>query len=727
MSNASDRIRISEEADSRAFEDAMLHIAESLLGRKPEGFGARYTSLRGTADAVNEILKYYGCDAQPYIEGKGGTETHDLLDQMLRPSGMLWREVKLRKGWRKQSVGAMLGTRTDGSIVALLPGFRGYDVYDPVTGTRQRIKAGTEDEIVNEAICFYKPLPMRELTFKDLFKYMLGTLGPSDYLLAAVATLVAALIGLMPAFVYQIIFDSIAGVDISLLPAVLCMYAGVIISYSLINMVKNVVTRRVRAKIDAPVEAAAVMRTLSLPAPFFRKYASGETANRLTGIQSMCSDIADTVLTAGLTGVFSLIYIGQIAYLAPPLFWPALLVLIAQALYSQIAVFAQRHLRRWRLELNAILKGLQYSMLLGIQKLRLTGSEKRAFSTWADIYAINVKLTYNPPIRIKIIPVVAQVITLGGTLLIYIVAIANSISVANYMAFTVAYGMMSGAITSMSSISETLVKVRSTLPLVKPLMETKPEHDERKEAAGVLAGNIELSGVNFRYGEGFPNILDDFSLKVEPGQYMAVVGKTGCGKSTLLKLLLGFETPQKGSVYYDDKDVSKLDPRSLRRNIGAVLQDGELFSGTVYSNIAATMPNLTIDEAWEAAELAGIAEDIRELPMGMFTHIADSAGISGGQKQRLLIARVLAARPNIVLLDEATSALDNISQFKVAEAFRNMDCTRIVIAHRLSTIRGCDRIVVMDKGSIVEDGSYEQLIALDGQFAELVKRQRLDT
>jgi len=204
------------------------------------------------------------------------------------------------------------------------------------------------------------------------------------------------------------------------------------------------------------------------------------------------------------------------------------------------------------------------------------------------------------------------------------------------------------------------------------------------------------------------------------------VGKTGCGKSTLLKLLLGFEAPQKGSVYYDGKDVSKLDPRSLRRNIGAVLQDGELFSGTIYSNIAATVPNLSLDGAWEAAELAGIADDIRELPMGMFTYIADSAGISGGQKQRLLIARVVAAKPTIVLLDEATSALDNISQHKVAESFRAMECTRIVIAHRLSTIRGCDRIIVMDEGSVAEDGTYEELIALNGRFAELVKRQRLD-
>jgi len=721
----SDRVRITEASDDRAFEESMAHIAQLLLGKKPQ-YRSRFASMKGTADAVNEVLNYYECEPQFLTESTEDADTHTLLDRMLRPSGMLWREVKLSRGWRKQAIGAMLSTRVDGSPVALLPSFWGYRVYDPATGTHTRLNARAEAKISSEAICFYKPFPLRKLTFKDVFKFMLGILEPSDYVLATTATLLAALIGLMPAFVYRIIFNNVAGVDISLLPAVLTMYAGVIISLSLINMVKNVVTQRVRAKIDAPVEAASVMRMLSLPAPFFRHYASGETANRIAGIQSMCSNITDTMLTAALTGVFSLIYIGQIFYLVPSLFWPALLVLIAQAVYSQIAVFSRRRLMQARLELNSLLKGLQYALLLGIQKLRLTGSEKRAFSRWADIYAISVGLAYNPPVFIKVIPVVAQVITLGGTLLIYLVAIGSAISVADYMAFTMAFGMMSGAISSMGTISETLVQVQSTIPLIKPLLDTKPELDEHREDAGVLQGDIELSGVFFRYGDDYPLVLSDISLKVEPGQYTAIVGKTGCGKSTLLKLLLGFETPQMGSVYYDGKDVSSLDPRSLRRNIGAVLQDGELFSGTIYSNLAATVPNLTLDEAWEAAELAGIADDIREMPMGMFTHIADSLGISGGQKQRLLIARVMAAKPNIVLLDEATSALDNISQHKVAESLKNMGCTRIVIAHRLSTIRDCDRIVVLDSGRIVEDGTYDELISLNGTFAELVKRQRLD-
>ena len=242
-----------------------------------------------------------------------------------------------------------------------------------------------------------------------------------------------------------------------------------------------------------------------------------------------------------------------------------------------------------------------------------------------------------------------------------------------------------------------------------------------------LSGGIELNNVSFRYNENMPLILDDLSLKIRPGQYVAIVGRTGCGKSTLLRLLLGFEKPQKGAIYYDGKDLERIDLRSLRRRIGVVMQNGKLFQGDIYSNIVISAPWLSQQDAWEAAELTGIAEDIRRMPMGMNTIISEgSGGISGGQRQRLMIARAIAPKPKILMFDEATSALDNITQKKVSESLDRLKCTRIVIAHRLSTIRQCDRILVLDQGKIVEDGTYDELIASDGFFAELVARQRLD-
>ena len=236
-----------------------------------------------------------------------------------------------------------------------------------------------------------------------------------------------------------------------------------------------------------------------------------------------------------------------------------------------------------------------------------------------------------------------------------------------------------------------------------------------------------MNNVSFRYNENMPLVVDNLSLKIRPGQYVAIVGTTGCGKSTLMRLMLGFETPDKGSVYYDGRDLSTIDLKSIRKKIGVVMQEGKLFQGDIYSNIVISAPHLTIDDAWEAAELAGIADDIRRMPMGMFTMIGEgSGGVSGGQRQRLMIARAIAPKPKILMFDEATSALDNLTQKRVSESLDSLNCTRIVIAHRLSTIRECDRIIVLDKGKIIEDGSYEELIEKEGFFAELVARQRLD-
>ena len=216
------------------------------------------------------------------------------------------------------------------------------------------------------------------------------------------------------------------------------------------------------------------------------------------------------------------------------------------------------------------------------------------------------------------------------------------------------------------------------------------------------------------------------SLKIRAGEYVALVGPSGCGKSTLMRLLLGFERPEQGSIFYDRKNIDQIDLKSLRRRIGTVMQNGGLFNDSIYANIALSAPALTMDGAWEAAEAACIADDIRNMPMGMFTMISEGqGGISGGQKQRLMIARAIAPKPAILIFDEATSALDNITQKKVTEALDRLHCTRLVIAHRLSTIRSCSRILYMENGKILEEGTYEDLMQKNGLFADMVARQQV--
>ena len=349
------------------------------------------------------------------------------------------------------------------------------------------------------------------------------------------------------------------------------------------------------------------------------------------------------------------------------------------------------------------------------------------FARWGKQYARQARLEYDPPLFLKLSGTLNLAISLLGTMVLYAAAIESGVSVADYYAFYTAYGMVSGAFMAVASIAVTASGIRPTLEMARPIMEAEPEAHEGKENITSLKGGIELSRVSFRYGDTLPNVIDDLSLTVKPGEYLAITGATGCGKSTLLRLLLGFETPQKGAIYYDKQDLARIDLESLRRKIGVVMQDGKLFFGDIYSNIVITAPELTVDEAWKAAEIASIADDIRAMPMGMHTVISEGqGGISGGQKQRLMIARAVAPKPKILMFDEATSALDNITQKKVSEAIDSLKCTRIVIAHRLSTIQHADRIIYLERGKIVEDGTYGELIAKNGSFAKLVERQRLD-
>ena len=444
-------------------------------------------------------------------------------------------------------------------------------------------------------------------------------------------------------------------------------------------------------------------------------------------MQSLCSTLFGAIGMTGLTSLFSLIYIVQVFVLAPSLVVPSLLITAATVVLSLATTFVQMRVTRESMEIAAKTGGLTYSTITGIQKIKLAGAEKRMFSRWARLYAKQARLEYDPPVFLKISGTISLAISLAGTLILYAAAIRNSVSVADYYAFNTAYAMVSSAFTSMISIAVTIAGIRPTLEMARPIMEAEPERHEGRENVTELRGGIELSHVSFRYDERMPNVIDDLSLKIEPGEYLAVVGATGCGKSTLMRLLLGMETPQKGSIFFDKKDVAGIDPESLRRMVGVVMQDGKLFLGDIYSNIVITAPELGMDAAWEAAEIASIADDIRDMPMGMNTLLAEGqGGISGGQRQRLMIARAVAPKSRILMFDEATSALDNVTQKKVSEAIDKLKCTRIVIAHRLSTIRHADRIIYLEDGRIAEEGTYEELIAKNGRFAALVERQRLD-
>jgi ABC-type bacteriocin/lantibiotic exporter with double-glycine peptidase domain len=502
--------------------------------------------------------------------------------------------------------------------------------------------------------------------------------------------------------------------------ALLC----VTVSLALINITSRLLTARVQSRLDIAVQSATMMRVMALPPAFFKQFAAGDLSSRTQAMNSLCTSMANAVLTTGLSSVFSLAYIGQIFAFAPALVAPALVIVFATVLFMLITTLVQMRETKKALKADAAADGLVFSLISGVAKLKVTGAERRAFFKWARAYSEVAKTRFDAPLLLKANGAIGLIISSVGMIWLYYAAIAAGVSAADYMAFNAAYSMLSGAFISLLGIVTTVAQVKPQLDMVRPILDTAPEAAEDKRILTGISGGIELSHVSFKYAEDAPPVIDDLSLKVRPGQYIGIVGRTGCGKSTLIRLLLGFERAQKGAVYYDGHDMGDIDLRYLRHNLGVVTQDGKLFAGDIFSNITIGAPHLNMDAAWEAAELAGIADDIREMPMGMHTVISEGAGgISGGQKQRLMIARAIAARPKVLLFDEATSALDNITQKKVAASLASLKCTRIVVAHRLSTIIDCDRILVMDNGRIVEDGTYGQLVEQDGIFAGLVARQ----
>lgn len=721
-----EQIKQRKQNDQDVFTDAFINIAGAVMGSRVST--ALNDERQQMKNAFDEILRFYHINTKEIPDNI--TDRNEQLEYLLRPHGIMRRTVTLSKGWYKDAIGAMLGIRkSDGMVVALIPtGFSGYRYRDMETGKHVKINGKNQELFEEEAIAFYKPLPLKALGISDLMRYILGTLSTADFVMTGASALAVTLIGLLSPKLNNLLFSRvIEDGSTQILLAITVFMICVTLSSLLINGVKSLIIARINTKMSISVQAAIMSRLMSLPAGFFKNYSSGELAARAQCSNSLCEMLVSVALTTGLTSVFSLVYISQIFVYAPALVVPSLIITLATVAFTVVSAFVQMKVSKKKMELSSKESGMSYALISGVQKIKLSGAEMRAFARWGNLYAEEARLAYNPPMFLKINSVISSAISLAGTLMMYWIAVSSGVSVADYYAFNTAYGMVSGAFISLAGIALTVAQIKPIMDMVEPILKAVPEISEGKQMITRLSGSIELDNVSFRYNENMPLVIDDLSLKIRPGQYVAIVGATGCGKSTLLRLMLGFESPQKGAIYVDGKDIAAVDLKSLRRNIGVVMQNGKLFTGDIFSNIIISAPWLTMDEAWHAAELSGIAEDIRRMPMGMHTMISEgSGGISGGQRQRLMIARAIAPKPSVLMFDEATSALDNLTQKTVSESLDSLKCTRIVIAHRLSTIKQCDRILVLDKGKIIEDGTYDELIQGGGFFAELVARQRVD-
>ncbi|MDR2578836.1 MAG: ATP-binding cassette domain-containing protein [Chitinispirillales bacterium] len=565
------------------------------------------------------------------------------------------------------------------------------------------------------------------MTTRDLVVFMLKNITKKDISFILIASLLVTAAGMLMPFLNKRIFDMVIPVGIkSNVPLIAVMLIGVAVGGVMFSLTRTILLARFKERLSLTVQCAIMNRLFSLPASFFKSYSSGELARRVMSVNVLMEAMSASVLTIGLTAVFSFAYIFQMMHYTPTLVLPGAITSLCILVFSITLGLIKFGKSRKMMKISAKLSGLTFMLFSGIQKIKLAGAERRAFSKWADMYSKSAALEYTPPILVRIGEAVPMTISLFGSLAIYYFAGTSQVSAADYMAFFAAFTAVNSAMLAVGGIITKSATVAPSIEMIKPILEAMPEKSEYRKVVNSLSGSIEINSLTFRYNKNGAPLLDDISIKIKSGDFIAIVGKTGCGKSTLMRLLLGFEEPETGAIYYDRHDLKTIDLTSVRQCIGVCLQNGQLFSGDIFSNIIITAPHKTLDDAWEAAEMAGLDRDIKAMPMGMHTIISEgSGGVSGGQKQRLLIARALVKRPKILFFDEATSALDNLTQKHIADNISSLKCTRIVIAHRLSTIKQASRIIMLGGGKIVEDGDYDALMRKKGAFYELAERQMI--
>jgi NHLM bacteriocin system ABC transporter ATP-binding protein len=709
-----------------------LSVALSKFARILTPEESRYTSIDGS-NPLLAACQIIGQAQRMSISGpkqkEGSPAVFITVDEIARASKCRLRRITLTGRWWEEDIGPMLLFReTDQSPLAMIPKSPvSYEVIDPPTGFRSLLTEDIARTLLPFAVTFYRPFPEKILAGRDLLKFGLAGCFREVWtilLMGIAGALLGLLTPILTGHIIDVIIPEAARNEMFQVASIL-FFCGLAIS--VFNFMRSIALLRIRGKLDISVLSAIWDRLLALPVPFFRKYTAGDLANRAIGLQGIYQMLSEQAATVMLSLIFSVFNLALLFYYSMKMAFLAIGLTLLAVLLSWIASAYIIRYQRSQTELQGKNAGTILQLLLGISKIRVSGSEDRAFGVWADLFSRQRQAEFHASIASKSLITFYSVYPLLATMLIYMWFIWKSsntqLSTGQFISFTAAFAGFQASIQQAADVVASLLYSIPTYERAKPILEELPETDVSRNPPGELSGNIQVNHVFFRYDRGGPFILKDVSIGINPGEFVGIVGESGSGKSTLLRLLLGFETPESGTVFYDGQDLKSVDIREVRQQLGVVLQNGKLMPASIFKNIVGAN-NLTMDDAWEAARMVGISQDIEEMPMGMQTFIAEGGvTFSGGQRQRLLIARALVRRPRILYMDEATSALDNRTQQIVSQSLKQLCVTRVVIAHRLSTIIDADRIYVMHKGEIIETGAYKELMVANGFFARLAKRQ----
>lgn len=650
------------------------------------------------------------------------------LQAVANTSGFRFRKVVLKGNWWQADNGPLLVFARDNNkpFAAVVNKRYKYEIIDPTTGKTWPLTPALAANLGLQAFSFYRTFSETQLTPIGLAKFALKG-QKHDLIRILLLQMFMGLLALaVPIATGKILDIAVPTANINMLWQFLCGLLVMTFSTTVFSAVQSYGLIRFRFKSNYATQAAIWDRLLKLPANFFHLYSPGDLTTRAAGIDTIQQSVTDASLHSILSGFFSIITIGLMLYYSWQLTLMGIALLIIILILMIIVVRVQIHFQRPMLALQGKLASFTLQMINGISKLRISGSEPRAFAVWAEQFAQQMRLHFQASrwgIRFGIISAFYSIFV---TIILYALVGKGltKLTFGSFIAFNAAFGQFFAAVLSFGGVFINLTQLIPLLERIKPIVTTLPEQEKTGTDPGVLSGKIEFKKVNFRYQTETPLTLENISLQINPGESVALAGLTGSGKSTIFRLLLGFDMPNSGNIFYNDIDLTKLNIRSVREQLGVVLQNAVLVAGTIFENIAGSI-QITMDEAWEALKQVGLARDIAAMPMGLHTFVIEGGKtLSAGQRQRLMIARSLVRKPRILLLDEATSALDNPTQIEVIRNLQQLKITQIIAAHRLSTLVNVSHIYVLDQGKIVQAGNYESLTKEPGLFAELVQRQR---
>ena len=655
-------------------------------------------------------------------------EDFEAVAEIARASRLRVRRTLMRAGWWRRNAGPLVAWQGEARRpVALVPvSARRYVLVDPDSGMRHPMDEALARTLSSEAATFYQPFPDGPLPARRLLAWAMGRGGADARRILLMGMALALVAFASPLVVGALVDSAIPDADKSELAFCAGALVLVAISIGAFQAVQGIATVRLAGTLHWKLQAAVMDRLLRLPAGFFKRYTAGDLADRVLAVDRIGELLTGRAIAGLLAGVFCVFGIGLMVMLDPPL---AVLAVGLTLLHGAVAILAPAarlgHERRY-FTLQGKASGLVLQFLAGVGKLRAAAATHRALALWASTFSLQKRhFIRSQRIANRLVAFEAG-FPIFATLIVFALAMrpgAGTIDPGRFLAFFVAFGQSMAAMASLGAAIGQAVIAAPFFDRLAPVLESRPEAPGAGEDPGEISGALELNQVTFAYGETGTTLFDRLSIRIAAGEYVALVGPSGCGKSTMLRLILGFEQARSGTILFDGRSIERLNVEALRRQIGVVMQDGRLKSGSIYDNICGSMQT-PIEQAWAAARHAGLEADIEALPMGMHTLVTEGMStLSGGQRQRLMIARALVHRPRILLLDEATSALDNRTQAIVSETIAKLGVTRIVIAHRLTTVREAQRIIVLANGGVAQSGTFEELVSAPGLFAELAKRQ----